>query len=308
MRRFLLFILIGLAGLCLSATPLLTLKITDEPFSSAVKMIEEKAGVNIVVLSPIDKKVSLEANKATLPDVLNVLTSQVSANWEEGYLITTQKPKKLQQAIAGPFVSISFASGTTLADAFKALEKESKVRILVNPDVKGTTKAVSFKNQKLERIIDKLCSSAGVYWEKVYIITKPIISVNVDFSQLFGGQGQEENAQSTGQQRFMENYQRFLQMSPEDRVNLMSNIFDRILSLSPDQRDQIIQRVAVFLSNAVNAFLSLPPDRQSQIASFAEPIIMAGAAAYFRLPPDKRQFFKPWEDAFAPLQNYRLPR
>lgn len=305
-KRFLFAITIVIAGLCLSATPLLTFKITDEPFNSAVKLIGEKAGVKILVLSPIENKVSLEANKATLTQVLNAITSQVSAIWEEGYLITTQKTKRAS-VFGGPLVTISFTSGTSLSDAFKALEKESKIKILVNPDIQGTIQSFTFKNQKLERIIDRLCSSAGVYWEKVYIITKPIISINIDFSQLFGGLEGGETSQATGQQRFMENYQRFLQMSPEERVNLMSDIFNRIISLPPDQRDRIIQGVAVFLSNAVNAFLSLPPDRQSSVASFAEPIIRAGAAAYFRLPPDQRQLFKPWEDAFAPLEGYRLP-
>lgn len=307
MRRYLLIIIICTASLCLAASPLLTFKIMDEPFSSAVKIIGEKAGVKILLLSPIEAKVSLEANKATLPEVLNALTSQVSATWGEGYLITTQKSRK-PKVLGGPPISISFSSGTSLSDAFQALEKEGKTRILVNPDVKGTAKALSFKNQKLERIIDSLCSSGGVYWEKIYIITKPIISLNVDLSQLFGSQGEGETPQATGPQGFMENYQRFLQMSPEERVNLMSNIFDRIISLPLDQRDRIIQGVAVFLSNAVNAFLSLPPDRQSRVAAFAEPIIRAGAAAYFRLPPDQRQLFKPWEDAFAPLEGYRPPR
>ncbi len=307
MRRYLLLVTISITGLCLAASPLLTFKVIDEPFHSAVKMIEEKAGVKILVLSPIEKRVSLEANKAALSEVLNALTSQVSARWEEGYLVSTQKTKK-PRVLGGPLVSISFDKGTPLSDALQALEKESKIRILVNPNVKGTTNALSFKNQRIERIIDRLCSSAGVYWEKVYIITKPTISLNLDdFSQVFGGEG-EEVSPASGPQRFMENYQRFLQLSPEERVNLMSNLFDRLFSLPPEQRDGIIQNVAVFLSNAVNAFLSLPPERQSQVASFAEPIISAGVRAYFRLPEDKRRLLQPWVDAFAPLEGYSPPR
>lgn len=306
MRRYLLLLGIVFWGLCFSAPPLLTLKIVDEPFRSAVEMIEKKAGVEIIVISPIENKVSLEANKATLTDVLNALTSQVSAHWEEGYLISGKQTRK-PGVLKGPIVSISFAKGTPLSEAFKALEKESKTRILVNPEVKGETKAMSFKNERLERIIDKLCSSAGVYWEKVYIISKPVIFSNLDLSQLFGGEGTGAT-QSTNQRGFMENYQRFLQMSPEERVNLMSNIFDRLFTLPADQRDRIIQDVAIFLSNAVNAFLSMPPERQARIASFAEPILRAGAQAYFRLPSDKRRLLQPWVDAFAPLEGYQPPR
>jgi len=303
MRRYLLLLSIGLAELCLAASPLLSFKILDEPFRSAVEMIEEKAGVKILVISPIENKVSLEANKATLPDVLNALTFQVSAKWEEGYLISPQKSKK-PRVLAGPLVSISFANGTPLSDAFKALENESKVRIMLNPDVKGKTSAMKFKNQRLERIIDTLCSSAGVYWEKVYIISKPIVSRNLDFSQLFGEQGQANASQFSD---LAESYQRFLQMSSEERVNLMGNLFDRLFSLPSDQRDRIIQNITVFLSNAVNAFLSLPPERQSPIVRLVEPIIQAGAGALFRLPPDKRQLLQPWEDAFAPLEGYQPP-
>jgi hypothetical protein len=58
----------------------------------------------------------------------------------------------------------------------------------------------------------------------------------------------------------------------------------------------------------VSGFLSLPPERQREVARFAMPILEAGAAAYNRLPEDKRQLLKPWVDAFAPLEGYRLPR
>ena len=287
---------------------LLTFKVVDEPFSSVVKLIEDKAKVEIIVLNPIEGKVSLEANKATINEVLDSLTRQVSARWEEGYLITTKKceaPKKL----GGPFISLQIKEGTSVSDAFKALEEASNVKILVNPDVKGKMPSLSFKNQKLERIIDKLCSSLGVYWQKVYIISKP--QGVFDWEKFLSGQGQTttgQQGQQTPGQRFREQYERFLQLSPEERVNLMSNLFDRLFSLSPDQRDRIIQRVAVFLSNAVSGFLSLPPERQAQIARFAMPILEAGAAAYNRLPADKRQLLKPWVDAFAPLEGYRLPR
>ncbi|MBC7326525.1 hypothetical protein H5T87_00215 [bacterium] len=309
MRKVSFISLLIVAGFVFSA-PLLTLKLIDEPFNNAVKLISEKAGVKIIVIDPIDRKVSLEANKASLPDVLKSLTSQVSAQLEEGYLITTNKSKK-SSTLGGPLITISFPKGTQLSEAFKRLSEVSKVKILLNPDVKGETNELEFKNQKLERIINRLCSSAGLYWEKVYIISKPNILVNLeDFAALFGNeQNQQESPQATDpRQRFMENYQRFMQMSPEERVDLMSNLFDRLFSLPADQRDRIIQGVAVFLSNAVNAFLSLPPDRQSRMANFFEPIIRAGAAAYFRLPPDKRQMLQPWADAFAPLENYRPPR
>jgi hypothetical protein len=290
---------------------LLTLKVVDEPFSSVVKMIEEQAKVEIVVLNPIEGKVSLEANKATINEVLDALTRQVSARWEEGYLITTKKcetPKKL----GGPIVSLQIKEGTPASDVFKSLEEASKVKILVNPDVKGTVPSLNFKNQKLERILNRLCSSLGVYWQKVYIISKP--QGVFDWEKFLSGlnqaeQGQTgEQGQQTPGQRFWDQYQRFLQLSPEERVNLMSNLFDRLFSLSPDQRDRIIQGVAVFLSNAVSGFLSLPPERQSEVARFAMPILEAGAAAYNRLPADKRQLLKPWVDAFAPLEGYRLPR
>jgi len=295
--------------LALGATQnLLTFKVVDEPFSSVVKMIEERAKVEIIVLNPIESKVSLEANKATINEVLDALTRQVSARWEEGYLITTKKceaPKKL----GGPFVSLKINEGTSASDVFKALEEASKVKILVNPDVKGKMPSLSFKNQKLERIIDKLCSSLDAYWQRVYIISKP--QGVFDWEKFLSEQGQTttgEQGQQTPGQRFGEQYQRFLQLSPDERVNVMSNLFDRLFSLSPDQRDRIIQGVAVFLSNAVSNFLSLPPDRQREVARFAMPILEAGAAAYNRLPEDKRQLLKPWADAFAPLEGYRPPR
>ncbi|MGC8842373.1 MAG: hypothetical protein ACP5QS_00360, partial [bacterium] len=175
--------------------------------------------------------------------------------------------------------------------------------------VMGKLGAMNFKNTRLERVIDKLCSSLGVSWQKVYIISKP--QGILEWEKILGQEAQGKaggQEQGSPGQRFRENYERFLQMSPEERVNLMANLFDRLFSLPADQRDRIIQNVAVFLSNAVNNFLSLPPERQAEVARFAEPIIRAGVAAYLRLPPEKQQLLKPWADAFAPLENYRPPR
>jgi hypothetical protein len=289
-----------------ATTDLLTFKVVDEPFNSVVRLIEEKAKVEIIVLNPIEGKVSLEANKATLPEVLDSLTRQVSAKWEEGYLITTKKSVR-KANLGGTIVSLSIKEGTSAEEAFKALEKASGVKILVNPDVKGKLGALSFKNQKLERIIDKLCTLLKVYWQKVYIISKP--QGFFDWESFLSEQATtgEEGQRAPGQ-RLRENYERFLQLSPEERINLMSNLLDRLFSLPADQRDRIIQGVAVFLSNAVSGFLSLPPERQAEVARFARPILEAGAAAYFRLPPDKRQLLQPWVDAFAPLEGYRPPR
>ena len=305
-KPFLIWMALTVALALAATSNLLTFKVIDEPFNQVVRLIEEKAKVKIIVLNPIESKVSLEANKATLFEVLDSLTRQVSAKWEEGYLITTTKSAR-KAKIEGPIVSLSIKEGTSVEEAFEALEKASGVKILVNPDVKGKFRALSFKNQKLERIIDKLCTSLKLYWRKVYIISKP--RGFFDWESFLPEQETTiEQGQQRPGQRLRENYERFLQLSPEERINLMSSLFDRLFSLPPDQRDRIIQGVAVFLSNAVSGFLSLPPERQAEVARFAEPILRAGAAAYFRLPPDKRQVLQSWVDAFAPLEGYRPPR
>ncbi len=312
MKRTLVLIslVLPLLGMARTYYPV-TLSVTDEEFMTVIREVQRLSKAEILVLQPIRGKVSLNVRKALLPDVLDSLTSQVSARWAKGYLVTEEKTER-KTRFEGPRVTLDIKEGTPFKDALKELEKAGGVPILVSPRIEAKVGPLRVKNLRLEQVLDRLCSMANVYWKEVYLIAKTEITLDLtslfegmDLSSLVGGEGQ--GGAGEGGRVIIEGLQYFGQLPLEDRVNIMSGLFDRLFSLPDDQRSQIIQRVADFLTNGVGWFLSLPPERQREVVGLVGPLFEAGVRAYFRLPPEQRRQLKPWEDALSPLEGYYLP-
>lgn len=308
MKRTLLLIslVLPLLGMARSYYPV-TLSVTDEEFMTVIREVQRLSKAEILVLQPIRGKVSLNVRKAPLPDVLNALTSQVSARWAKGYLVTEEKTEK-KARFEGPRITLDIKEGTPFKEALRELEKAGGVPILVSPRIEAKVGPLRVQNLRLEQALDRLCSMANVYWKEVYLIAKTEITLDLtsffegmDLSSLVEGRGGADN------KAIIEALQYFGQLPLEDRVNIVSGLFDRLFSLPDDQRNRIIQRVANYLTNGVGWFLSLPPERQREVVGFVGPIFEAGVRAYFRLPPEQRRQLKPWEDALSPLEGYYLP-